>query len=123
MILNFEKPNKLRSTEEHNKINSADCNVPGTYVPNMSKEDMNKWKAKHIKGNDERVEIRKNFGGAQVVIIVYKNINKGTKEKWWDDKHDNIRISANGKIHMTFTLWYEFVQVINEAKTVLKIEE
>ena len=58
-LLSFDKPKKIRSTEEHNKMFSSDSGISGTYVPNMSKEDQLKWKAKHIKGDDERVEIRK----------------------------------------------------------------
>jgi hypothetical protein len=34
-ILSFEKPKKLRSTEEHNEMYVADCDVPGVYVPNI----------------------------------------------------------------------------------------
>ena len=59
MILSFETPKKLRSAEKHNEMYQSNAGVNGTYVPNMSKEDMNLWKAKHIKGSDERVEIRK----------------------------------------------------------------
>ena len=61
-LLSFDKPKKVRSAEEHNKMFSSDSGIAGTYVPNMSKEDQLKWKAKHIKGDDERIEIRKEFG-------------------------------------------------------------
>ena len=73
MILNFDKPKKVRSTEEHNEEFQSDSRIPGTFVPNMSKKDMNKWKAKHIKGEDERIEIRKTLD-SQLLVIVYKNI-------------------------------------------------
>jgi hypothetical protein len=117
-ILNFDKPKKIRSTDEHNKIYSSDCAALGTYVPNMSDEDNNKWKAKHIESNDERVEIRKSFDGTQVVIVVYKNI---IESDWKNniEGHKNIRISANSKIHMTLSEYNEFIKAIEEAKQII----
>lgn len=112
-ILCFDEIKKLRSTKEHNEIFVSDCEVAGTFVPNMSDADNKKWKAKHIKGSDERVEIRKSMSGTQVVIIVYKNITS---------KHDNIQISANGKIHMDLNIYNEFETAINEAKDILNLK-
>lgn len=71
-LLCFDKPKKIRNTKEHNEMYSSDSGVAGTYVPNMSEEDKNKWKAKHIKGEDERIEIRKTINGVQLLIVVYK---------------------------------------------------
>jgi hypothetical protein len=59
MILDFDKPKKLRPTVAHNAVHSSDSGVDGTYVPNMSRKDRAKWKAKQIGGDDPRVEIRK----------------------------------------------------------------
>jgi len=117
-ILSFEIPKKVMSEEERQKRGSSDCGIPGTYLQNMSEEDMDKWKAKHIKGQDERVEIKKNFGGTQAVIVVYKGCQEGN----WREKisyHENIQISANSKIHMSFDLWNEFQQAIAEAYKIL----
>ena len=86
----------------------------------MSDEDNNKWKAKYIKFNDERIEIRKSFDGTQVVIVVYKNIIEGD----WKNNikgHKNIKISANSKVHMTFDEYNEFIGAIEEAKQILGI--
>lgn len=47
-ILDFSKPEKIRSTADHNKRYTSDSGVDGTYVPNMSEADMHKWKAKYI---------------------------------------------------------------------------
>lgn len=119
-ILSFEKPKKIRTTEKHNETYSSDCGVPGTFVPNMSNDDNIKWKAKYIKSNDERVEIRKSFDGTQVVIVVYKNIIKND----WKNRiegHGNIRISANNKIHMTFDEYNKFKEAIEEAKQILEV--
>lgn len=102
MILSFEKPKKIRTTEQHNSTFSSDSGVAGTYVPNMSDADREKWKAKHIKGDDERVEIRKTIGGTQLLIVVYKNA-KYHKEGWRTQPiHNEIQVSANGKIQMSF---------------------
>ena len=73
MILNFNKPKKVRSTKEHNDNHMSDSGVAGTYVPNMSKEDNKRFKAKYISGSDERVEIRVARRGVYIVIKVYKD--------------------------------------------------
>jgi len=122
-ILSFDKPQKLRSTEEHSKMYSSCTGIPGTYVPNMSKTDMERWKAKHIKGKDERIEIRKTLQGTQVVIVVYKDIREDSYDsKGWKPGHDNIQISANGKIQMTFQEWNELMMAVQEAKNILEVE-
>lgn len=112
-LLSFEKPKKVLKTDEHNKIYSSDSNIAGTYVPNMSYNDTLKWKAKHIKGKDERIEIRKTFDCAQMLIVVYKSIA---------DTHDNVQMSSNGKVHMTFELFDEFSTAISEAKEILGVK-
>lgn len=115
MILSFDKPKKIRSTEEHNARYVADGAPPGVYMPNMSDEDMKKWKAKHIHSEDERVEIRKTFthrGWAQVVIIVRKD----------DDGEPDIVISTNGKIHLSLDDWDDFETAIAEAKALLNLK-
>ena len=142
-LLSFDKPKKVRTTEEHNKMFSSDCGVAGTYVPNMSKEDELKWKAKHIKGDDERVEIRKEFGGANLVVIVYKNqynppfpdspsmkkYNTPEYEKEYKryrerlkkyyTKHNEIKISSNGTMDITWEDWRELQDAIKEAFEIL----
>jgi hypothetical protein len=86
MLLSFEQPKKIRPTKEHNEMYSSDSGVAGTYVPNMSDEDRKRWKGKHIKGEDERIEIRKSLSGVQLLIVVYKNIRftewKVNRDEW-----------------------------------------
>lgn len=102
-VLYWEKIPKAMATEEWMKI-SADGAPPGVYRPNMSEEDMLKWKAKIILGDDPRVEIRKTFHwvndkpypkgknyAAQVLIQVRINPK---------DEPETL-ISTNGKIAMT----------------------
>lgn len=94
------KPKKIRSTEAHNAKYSADCAPPGTYVPNMSREDNQSWKAKKIGGFDQRVEIR--FATtAQVVLIVTKK---------------SIQFSSNGKALISIG---KLLSAIEEARACL----
>lgn len=139
MILSFDKPKKIRSTEEHNKKYSSDSGIAGTYVPNMSKEDRLKWKAKHIKGDDERIEIRKEFGGANALVVVYKNsfdppypdftyFDSCRKEyddqtEAWHKRHNEIKFSTNGKIDASFKDFTELFQAITEAKMLLNLTD
>ena len=122
-VLDFEKPKKVRTTEEHNEMFSSDSGVAGTYVPNMSKEDMNKWKAKHITGEEERVEIRKTIEGVQLVIIVYK---KARPVKWnykkqdeWNKRHQDVRMSMNGKLDLTWDDFWDMQEAVKEALEIM----
>lgn len=105
-ILKFYVPTKIHSTEEHNKTYSSDSEIAGTYVPNMSEKDMYTWKGKHIKGDNERVEIRKTFDGVQGLIVVYKN--------------ESMKISFNGSAKLNDIDWKDFIDVVREAKGVMK---
>lgn len=120
-VLSWEQPKKKMPKEDWLKI-TADNAPLGVYTPNMSKEDMLKWKAKHIKGKDERVEIRKSFHhnngkkypenvnyAAQVVIIVRKEAND----------QPQILISTNGKIGMSLFSFLDMESAIKEAFAVL----
>ena len=131
MILDFDKPKKIRSTKEHNEMFQSDTDVTGTYVPNMSKKDMAKWKAKHIKGEDERIEIRKTLD-SQLLIIVYKNPYNPkypksdtsfeeykTQQKEWQKSHLDIRISMNGPCQLSFIDWNDLMGAVWEANEIL----
>ena len=125
MILDFEKPKKIRSTEKHNERFSSDSGVAGTYVPNMSEADEKKFKAKHITGEHERVEIRVTLNGVNAVIIVYKKANPVkwdyTKQDLWKKRHLSIQFSINGKLDILQFQWDELNQAIDEAKEILGI--
>lgn len=122
-LIDFNKPKKIRSTEEHNQMFSSDSGVAGTYVPNMSDADRKKWRGVHVKGTDERIEIRRTIGGTQILIIVYKSIRythwKVNQDEWYKN-HNNVRMSMNGKLDMTFDEYDELTKVIAEAKEILK---
>jgi len=95
----------------------------------MSEDDTKKWKGKHIKGEDERIEIRKTIGGTQLLIVVFKAVRfaewvsgKAWKDQEWYKNHNSVRISMNSKVDMTFDDYNEMTKVIEEAKTLLNIE-
>jgi len=121
MILSFEKPKKIRSTENHNEMNMSDSGVAGTYVSNMSDADKKRFKAKHIKGNDERVEIRVQMNGVNILIKVFKN-KKETKGDWRERAKDNsdMQMSMNGKLDITLDEWVLINDSIYEAKCLLE---
>jgi hypothetical protein len=114
-LLSWDKPKKARTTEEHNDTFVADGAPPGTYVPNMSDEDQEKWKAKKVGGKDLRVEIRKTVSGkprgsdkwgpsASVLLVV---------------RLDGTAVfSANGKAELNIV---ELIKVLEEAKAEMQL--
>jgi hypothetical protein len=127
-ILSFDKPEKERPTAVHNLLCSSDCGVPGTYVPNMSEADNQRWKAKHIKGKRPRVEIRKQLNGVQLVIKINKNeiernFKSPTYEEGLKNGFGNIKISANGALDMTYEQYCDFVVAITEALHILNADQ
>lgn len=126
-VLMWDKPEKMMSTEDWLKI-SADGAPAGVYTPNMSQDDLFKWKATLIgtKKGTPRVEIRKSFSKrdettsgcfyvgvyCQCLIIV----SLGDVDNMGDC---NVLISMNGKAGMSFTEINEFNLAIAEAKLVL----
>jgi hypothetical protein len=103
MILSWDKPAKAMSHEEWEAI-SADSAPPGVYTPNMSKEDMLKWKAKKI---GQRVEIRKT-AGAQILIRV-------TLEDVTISMNGTAKLSLREALDMSLAI-AEATQVLKEAK-------
>lgn len=142
MILSFDKTKKIRSTEEHNKMYMSEA-VTGTYVSNMSETDKKKFHAKHIKGENERIEIRVEIGGVNCNIFVFKeSFNPkypnypeadpyekeypAQKEKYdidvkkWQNRHQDIMISMNGKMDITYIEWTNIITAIEEARGILR---
>lgn len=120
-ILSFAKPKKVLSTEEHNNNYSSDSGVAGTYVPNMSKEDNERFKAKHIKGSDERVEIRVGINGVNVLIKVFKHKKKTKNDDWRErqNDHNEIQMSMNGKLDIDYDVWEQLHDATEEALALL----
>ena len=105
-FLDFDKPKKLRLTKDHNEMYQSDCGVAGTYISNMSKEDECRFKCKYVGGKKmPRVEIRRRYGGCNVVIIVYA---------------DKMKISLNGSLYLSFSDWKDIEIIVVEAMIYLE---
>lgn len=104
-VLTWDPRPRAMSREQWEAI-SADCAPPGVYTPNMSRADMELWKAKLFRGaNPPRVEIRKTVCGTQVLIAV----NPG-----------GVRMSMNGPAVFTVGEWDELHAAVAEVVTVLE---
>lgn len=100
-LLMWDKPDRLMSVADWQNL-SADGAPPGVYVPNMSQEDRERWKARLVRPREgePRVEIRKTVGHVQMVLIVTAAV---------------VRQSMNGTIELSHTLVREMHDVIAEA--------
>lgn len=114
-ILSWDKPAKVIPTKVHNAIYSSDSGVEGTYVPNMSDEDKAKWKARHIKGLLERIEIRKTVDGTQLLLIAYKTPQQHHE---WEAPY-SWKLSSNGSLRLSNHDMIELLEAIKEASAIL----
>lgn len=122
-ILSWDKPEKVMSIEEWASW-QADSAPPGTYVPNMSKEDVRRWKAKRVgfKAGHPQIEIRKD----STVIIV--SLHGGYKYKGYsadrvgayNTDNINLHIATAGPIQWTWEEWAECQEAIKEAREALE---
>ncbi len=129
-ILSWNKPEKVMTTEQWEDI-SADGAPPGVYVPNMSKEDQLKWKAKLTgkKFGYPQVEIRRN--GMVLIVCLDKGYNyktyKAKPDAWGSHilstKGINIHMSSNNAQQLTFDEFEQMHLAVREAKYVLKAME
>ena len=85
--------------------------------------DSENWKAKHIKDDDERIEIGKTIHGTQILIKVYKRMRYIDEYQYSTKNHNTIRILANSKIDMTLEEYHEMNLAINEALEILNIKK
>lgn len=120
-ILSWDKPKKATSKEVHDANHVFDGGPVGGYVPNMSDEDMGKWKAKltGTRRGHPQVEIRKTLG-SQILLIVSLG---GYTYKYYtpeNTKDKNIHFSTNGPLQMTFADIHEMYGAIEEAKEYLQ---
>jgi len=118
-IIMWDKPKKMMTEKTRQKRFQSDCDIPGTYFPNMSLEDRKRWKGKVVgkTTGSPQVEIRKNT----FVIIV--SLGGGYKYKYYSrdkTKRTNIHIGASGPIQLTFKEWEEMKYVVDEATQVLR---
>lgn len=126
MILTWEKPKKIRSTESHNREFSSDTEIAGTYVPNMSEKDKRAWKAKHIKSvDDPRVEIRKTVVGTDPATAIrdkkrgWTGYGKVSAQLLVVVRKNGVVMSANCRMAFDFQTWDDLQTAVGEAVTVL----
>ncbi len=131
MILSFVKPKKALSTEDWKNQHSADGAPPGVYVPNMSEEDMLKWKAKVVgsKDGNHQIEIRSLETRSNLVAIVNGAMPvviavDPSWPKWQQPKQPvahELKLSSNGPMHFTAEVWSRFMEALTEAREVLRL--
>ena len=123
-VLFWGTPKKARPQAEHNQTSFND-GPPGAYIPNMSDENRQRWKAKKIGGKHPRVEIRKTvMQGVQMLIIVSES-GQGfprNSEKPERNKGVNVSISMNGPAKMDFRDFYKMHLAVEEARAALRRE-
>lgn len=116
-VLMWEKPKQIMSKEERDSY-QADGAPPGTWMPNMSREDSMRWKAK-IVGKTlgfPQVELRRNG----MVIILSK---KGYKYNGYDTRQSKgkehktkvVHIASSGSQAMNMQEYEEFMQALKEG--------
>lgn len=118
-IISWDKPRKIHSTKDHNEMYSSDCDVPGTYMPNMSKDDIKKWKGRVVgaKIGSPQVEIRKNY------MLVIVSLGGGYQHKFYTREKTvgiNLHISMAGPTQLTFQDWDDMKAAVDEARQKLE---
>jgi hypothetical protein len=106
MLISWKTPKKMRPTAEHNAMYQSDTNIAGTYVPNMSEEDAEKWRGKLIGGDDPRVEVRRRTENWTQIVLVVR-------------PREQIRLSMNGPIVGEAVILRELAKVLEEARLML----
>jgi len=104
-LLWWDKPAPATTHAAHVKAHSADGAPPGTYAPNMSPADRQRWKAKRIRGTDPRIEVRKGLANGSLLLVVVRP--------------DSITISTNFKAQFDDQGWEELCRVREEARATL----
>jgi hypothetical protein len=133
-LLSWDRPKRAHTPAAHAEAFGADGAPPGTYVPNMSDEDAERWKAK-VTGQKRgvlQVEIRRSFprGGDLVLIVclnggyTYKSYKPRDPSARWcnwgvtDDRQ--IHLAINGALQLTFDEIAEIQTVVEEARAKLR---
>jgi hypothetical protein len=132
-ILEWNKPEKISTTQQWADNNGFEDGPRGGYVPNMAEEDKKKWKAKLVGKTTlfPQVEIRKSLGGVNMTIIV--SLGRGYNYKFYKATgHENINgsgaktegvnvhIALNGGAQLTFEQMAEMGLAVKEAKEKLE---
>ncbi len=128
-ILMWEKPLAVMTRQEREGY-VADGAPPGCYTPNMSREDVGRWKAKVVgqKTGFLQVEIRKD---STVVVLSlngykYKHYDlRRTPEnlkKWKKQNEDPtcVHIASAGPMQLSLSELTEFMSAIEEGMQFLR---
>ena len=104
-VLYWQTPKRRTPVADWKKDNVFDGGPPGGYLPNMSDEDMLKWKAKlvGVSTSTPAVEIRKT-AGSEIKLVVREH------------DHD---MSMNGKAKLTAADFHNMFEAVKEARAVL----
>ena len=121
MILSWDKPEKVMTTEEWQAI-SADSAPPGVYTPNMSEEDMRKWKARYVSGRNPRVEIRKTVIGPERLPDSGRYTTQGYAQLLVIVEQTTVRVSANGTADFEGWEFDQLHEAVAEARLVLSVK-
>ena len=121
-LLMWDKPKRAQTLEDWQTSTGFDGGPAGGYVPNMSDQDAQRWRAKLVgkTTGSPQVEIRRTMG-SQVLLIV--NLGGGYAYKGYKREHTqgvNVHFSANGPLQMTFDELAELAQVVSEAREYLE---
>lgn len=143
-VLGWDKPAKVLTTEEWKSI-SADSAPPGVYVPNMSVDDMERWKAKMVGhgkvrkpkcfycGSSRGARPDLTIPGVQVCsscwspwkplgkrVEIRKSAESGGVQILLVVTEEDVRISMNGTARLSQREIAEMSQAISEAQEALK---
>jgi hypothetical protein len=109
-LLKWDKPKKLKPTDEHNREYSSSANIDGTYIPNMSSKDMQEWKAEMCgqKVPPLRVVIRKTAQNhVQMKLVVYDQ---------------SLDLSMNGTARLNSSDLTNLTRAVAEARDAMRKE-
>jgi len=121
-LLMWDKPQRAQSVADWKDSYGFDGGPASGYVPNMSDQDAQRWRAKLVgkSTHSPQVEIRRTLG-SQVLLIV--NLGGGYAYKGYKREHTqgvNVHFSVNGPLQMTFDELAELAQVVSEAREYLE---
>jgi hypothetical protein len=122
--LYLEPPKKAMSVADWKEMGFED-GPPGAYVPNVAEKDLDKFRAKlfYKKTEDVRIEIRTSRHGSQILVVVRPKpfLEKPKYEGARPVKAEQVKLTCNGPLQMSFAEWNDFNEAIKEAKELLTI--
>lgn len=120
-VLMWERPRRVMSKEQHQSI-SADGAPPGVYIPNMSRADRLRWKAKltGTRRKKPQIELRRN--GMVIVVAGSKGYKYKARDRGPKFAH-HMHITSNDAQVFDMAGWTTLVHAVEEARQVLRLIE